>query len=599
LYENGSGDNEMEKQRRDKADLRFFIQLIQLTQPSKTAMIAAILLSLISTIVSLMIPMFTKKLVDGFTFAALNKTTIVLLIGAFIVQTFSSGLSIYFINYTGEKIVSGLRDQLWKKLLVLPIPYYDRHRTGETVSRVTNDTAVVKSLITEHMSNFFNGVISIIGSIALLLYLDWKMTLIMFVLIPLTAGIIIPLGRQMFKISKRLQNETAGFTALITQVLSEIRLVKSSNAETIEYEKGTKGIRNLFSYGLKEAKVHAMIMPLMTFVLMALVVIILGFGGYRVSTGAMTAGGLVAYILYLFQMVMPLTAFSAFFIHLQKAMGATERIAITLSEPEEDYHSGKEVKNANQPIHVKNLTFAYENGETVLNNLNFKIQPGKITAIVGPSGAGKTTFFSILERYYEPTEGMITLGDDPLHELSLSSWRRQFGYVSQESPLIAGTIRENICYGLEREVSDQELKQAADMAYASPFIEELPLKYETEVGERGIKLSGGQRQRIAIARALLRNPSILLLDEATSNLDSQSEMAVQKALQNLMKGRTTLVIAHRLSTVVDADQIIFMEKGEITGIGSHEELFSTHDLYRKFASQQLKIEEKKFEHTAK
>lgn len=599
LHQKGSDDEEMEKQLQDKADFRSFIQLIKTTQPSKAVMITAIFLSLTSTIVSLIIPMFTKKLVDGFTLATLNKMTIALLIGVFIARMIFSGFSIYLINYTGEKIVSGLREQLWKKLLVLSIPYYDRHRTGETVSRVTNDTAVVKSLITEHVANFFNGVISIIGAIILLLYLDWKMTLIMFILIPLTVGILLPLGRQMFKISKKLQDETAGFSALVTQVLSEIRLVKSSNAEPIEYEKGKKGITSLFLYGLKEAKVQAMIMPLMMFVLMALLVILLGFGGYRVSTGTMTAGDLVAYILYLFQMVMPLTAFSTFFTQLQKAMGATQRIVTTLSEPEEDYQSGKEVKNVNQPIHVKNLSFAYENGETVLKNLNFTIHPGKLTALVGPSGAGKTTFFSLLERYYEPTDGTITLGDEPLHAFSLSSWRRQIGYVSQESPLIAGTIRENICYGLEREVSEQELKQAADMAYASPFIEELPLKYDTEVGERGIKLSGGQRQRIAIARALLRNPSILLLDEATSNLDSQSEMAVQKALQNLMKGRTTLVIAHRLSTVVNADQILFMEKGEITGIGTHEELFSTHALYRKFANQQLMVSEEKFENVAK
>jgi ATP-binding cassette, subfamily B, bacterial AbcA/BmrA len=583
----------------EKADWRSFIWMIQATKPPKMIMIIALFLSVASSIVSLTIPLFTKKMIDGFTVSSLNKTTIILLVGAFIAQTIASGFSIYLINYTGETVVSRLREQVWQKLLHLTIPYYDRHRTGETVSRITNDTAIVKGLITEHTANFFNGIISITGSVALLLYLDWKMTLIIFILLPLAVSIMIPLGRQMFKNSKRLQDETAQFTAFITQVLSEIRLVKSSNAEQLEYEKGKKGISHLFRYGLKEAKVQAMVMPLMGIVLMLLLVVILGFGGYRVSTGAMTAGGLVAYILYLFQMVMPLAAFSTFFTQLQKAMGATQRIMATLCEQEEDYLSGEEVARIDEPIHVNHLSFSYENGEPVLKNVNFTIEPGKVTAIVGPSGSGKTTFFSILERYYTPTSGSVFLGEKPIHALSLSSWRQQIGYVSQESPLIAGTIRDNICYGLDHQVSDEELKWAADMAYASPFIEELPKKYETEVGERGIKLSGGQRQRIAIARALLRNPRILLLDEATSNLDSQSEMAVQKALQNLMKGRTTIVIAHRLSTVINADQIIFMEKGEITGMGTHQELFATHALYREFAIQQLHLHEEMQKNTAK
>ncbi|KHF35723.1 Multidrug resistance ABC transporter ATP-binding/permease protein BmrA [Paenibacillus sp. P1XP2] len=214
-----------------------------------------------------------------------------------------------------------------------------------------------------------------------------------------------------------------------------------------------------------------------------------------------------------------------------------------------------------------------------------------MTAVVGPSGGGKTTLFSIIERFYLPDSGMIRVGGQDVSEFSLESWRKQIGYVPQESPIVAGTIRDNICYGMDRDVSDEELKQAAHMAYADIFIDELPEGYETEVGERGIKLSGGQRQRISIARALLRNPQILMLDEATSSLDSQSEVFVQKALQNLMKGRTTLVIAHRLSTVVDADQILFIEKGRITGRGTHQELVESHPMYREFANQQLRIAE--------
>lgn len=299
---------------------------------------------------------------------------------------------------------------------------------------------------------------------------------------------------------------------------------------------------------------------------------------------------MVAFILYLIQIIIPMTQLTMFFTQLQKAMGATERISAVLEHDEEDIYEGKELDLVKEPIHVNHVDFAYGN-EAILSDINFTIEPGKVTAIVGPSGGGKTTTFSLLERYYQPTKGSITLGDTPIDTFSLHSWRRKIGYVAQESALISGTIRDNICYGIEKEVTDSKLEKVVKMAYADQFIQALPDKFDTEVGERGIKLSGGQRQRIAIARALLRDPQILMLDEATSSLDSKSEIYVQKALDNLMKGRTTLVIAHRLSTVVDADNIIFIEKGHITGSGTHNALFQSHEMYKEFAKQQLRIQE--------
>jgi ATP-binding cassette, subfamily B, bacterial AbcA/BmrA len=409
--------------------------------------------------------------------------------------------------------------------------------------------------------------------------------------LPLMMLFLFPLGRKMRSISKGLQNETASFTAVLSQMLSEVRLVKSSNAEEREYANGKKGINSLFQFGLKEAKVQALIVPLMSLVLMVMLVIIIGYGGVRVSSGALTAGDLVAFLLYLFQIMMPVGQLANFFTQLQKAIGATERIITTLEFEEEDSTTGRVLSHAKQPITVEQLSFAYEKGETILHGLNFTLQTGKVTAIVGPSGGGKTTLFSLLERFYRPSEGTIRIGGEPISQFSLKSWRSQIGYVSQESPLIAGTIRENICYGIDKDVSDEELKRIAKMAYADQFIDEFPDGYETEVGERGVKLSGGQRQRIGIARALIRDPQILMLDEATSSLDSTSEIYVQKALENLMAGRTTLVIAHRLSTVVDADLILFIEKGRITGRGTHEELYQSHEMYREFATQQLRIRE--------
>ncbi|MGZ4112307.1 MAG: ABC transporter ATP-binding protein, partial [Tumebacillaceae bacterium] len=478
-----------EKKKKSTGDWRLFVKLIRQTNPSKWALGVALVMSLATTLVSLVIPLFTKNLVNSLSLSSLSAWEIGGLVVAFIAQAVSSGVSIYLLNKVGQKVVADLRYLLWKKILVLPFSYYDNNQTGETTSRMTNDTGVVKTLITEHLTNFLSGVISIIGAISILLYLDWKMTLIMLVAVPLSALVLMPLGRQMHKISRGLQNETATFTSVLNQVLSEIRLVKSSNSEPLEYNRGKTGITNLYQYGLREARVQAMISPLVGLVLMTLMVVIIGYGGVRVSSGALTAGDLVAFLLYLFQIVIPMTQITQFFTQLQKTMGATERIISILGDDEEDHTVGRVVQDVDQPIVVDHVTFGYKESEAVLQDLHFTIQPGEVTAIVGPSGGGKTTMFSLLERFYQPQSGQIRLGADDIAEYSLPSWRSRIGYVSQESPLMAGTIRENICYGMEREVGDAELQQVAEMAYADGFIDELPEKYETEVGERGIKLS--------------------------------------------------------------------------------------------------------------
>jgi ATP-binding cassette subfamily B protein AbcA/BmrA len=566
-----------------------FFRLMRETKPPMPLFVVAIVLSLLSTLVSLVIPMFTKNLVDGFSLSSISGSQILWIGAAFIGMSVASGVSIFLLNYTGQRMVASLRDRLWKKMLRLPVSYFDNTRTGESVSRMTNDTGILKTLISEQVSGFISGIISILGAVAVLFYLNWKMTLVMSAVIPLAALILVPLGRTMYKISLAMQDETASFTAALSQVLSEIRLVKASNAERQEYESGNQAIGRLLYFGVREGKVMAWISPFMAFVMMMLLVVVIGYGGMQVANGGLSAGELVAFILYLVQIVMPMTQLTTFFTQLQKAKGATERILQTLDAEEEPFDQGQEITKADQPLIVDGVTFAYNPEEPVLQDVSFTMEPGTVTAVVGPSGGGKTTLFALLERFYTPQQGSIRLGDAPIDSFSLRSWRGMIGYVSQESPIIAGTIRENLCYGIEREVSEAELKRAAEMAYADGFIAELPNGFDTDVGERGVKLSGGQRQRIAIARALLRDPNILMLDEATSSLDSRSEIVVQKALNNLMKGRTTIVIAHRLSTVIGADQLIFIEKGKVTGRGTHEQLLRQHAMYREFASQQLQI----------
>ncbi|MDT3425528.1 ATP-binding cassette subfamily B protein AbcA/BmrA [Paenibacillus forsythiae] len=579
------------KKPKGAGNLRSFLQLLKETKPPYGLLVLAVALSVISTLVSLVIPMFTKGLVDGFTLSSVSLPQIARIGGAFVAQTAAAGLSVYLLNYVGQNMVAGLRERLWRKQLLLPVSYYNDIRTGESVSRMTNDTGIIKTLVSEHAASLFTGLVSIVGSISVLFYLNWRMTLVLFTVLPLSALILVPLGRMMYKISKGMQDETASFTAVLSGVLSEIRLVKASGAERREYETGQKVIKNLLAYGIREGKVSAWITPLVSLVFMMLLVVIIGYGGVQVSSGALTAGELVAFILYLIQIIMPLTQLTTFFTQIQKAMGASERLMETLKHAEEQYEGDEVAEGVRLPITLENVSFGYKPGEPVLNNVSCSVTPGEVTAIVGPSGGGKTTLFSLLERFYEPQQGVIRLGGRPISDFSLRSWRGGIGYVSQESPLLAGTIADNLRYGLDREINLEEMRQAAAMAYADAFIDELPDGYDTEVGERGVKLSGGQRQRIAIARALLRDPKILMLDEATSSLDSKSEAVVQKALSNLMRGRTTIVIAHRLSTVVNADQILFMEKGEITGRGRHEELLHEHSLYREFAQQQLQAPE--------
>ncbi|WP_226086787.1 ABC transporter ATP-binding protein [Mesobacillus sp. S13] len=576
----------MEKQH---TSLKPFLNLILSTNLPKAALFTGLAASIITTLAGLVVPLLTKNLVDGFSVEAISVPLMIAIGAAFIIQALISGISIYLLSYVGQKVVARLRERMWSKLIRMPVRYFDKQSSGETVSRIVNDTSIVKELITNHFPNFATGIISIIGAVVILLVMDWKMTLLMLISVPLTFAIMMPLGRKMAKIARGLQDETAIFTGHITQTLGEIRLMKASTAEKIEEDNGYNGIDKLFNFGLKEARIFALIGPVMQLMIMVVIVIIIAYGGMRVVNGTMSTGSLIAFLLYLFQIIMPITSFAMFFTQLQKAKGATERIIEILDQHLEEGQDGIETDISNLPITIENVSFSYSEEEPVIEGVSLDAQPGQMVAFVGPSGGGKTTMFGLIERFYEPTKGEIRIGDTPIQQLSLNSWRNQIGYVSQESAMMAGTIRENLYYGLEsgNQIPDERLWEVAKMAYADQFIADFPKGLDTEVGERGVKLSGGQRQRIAIARAFLRDPKILMMDEATASLDSQSEGIVQQALTRLMEGRTTFVIAHRLSTIVNADKIVFIEKGRVTGIGTHQELIQTHDLYREFAEQQL------------
>ncbi|MCU5684706.1 ABC transporter ATP-binding protein/permease [Bacillus wiedmannii] len=570
--------------------IKKFWSMIKIFMPAKWLLVLAMVLVIIETCLSLAVPLVTKKFIDGMTLDQISTKIIAVLICVFVTQLIMSGLALYTMNFVGQSVVLALREKTWQQILHLPISFFDRHPSGETMSRMTNDTLIIKDFITGQLIPFISGIISIIGSVILLISIDWKITLMMIVVIPLAGLVIAPLGKSMYKVSRSLQDETASFQSDLGRVLTDIRLVKSSLAEKYEEQIGLKRMTQLFRFGIKEAKIMAIIQPLTMSVMLLLLVVIFGYGSTRVAAGTLSAGALVAIIFYLFQISVPFSQLASLFTQFQKALGASERLnQILLAESEPDMCTSDDLGCTDDTLAFQNISFAYSKEKSILKSVSFQAKIGQMTAFVGPSGAGKTTLFSLLERFYNPNEGDITYKGKSIHNMELVDWRKKIAYVSQDSPMMSGTIRSNLTYGLEN-VPIEQIRKAVTHANLDEFIESLPDKYETEVGERGIRLSGGQRQRLAIARAMIRDPEILLLDEATAHLDSTSERLVQEALEKLMRGRTTFVIAHRLATVRQADQLIMLEGGVVTGAGTHKKLLETHPLYKELVAQQLTLE---------
>lgn len=567
-----------------------FRKLWTLTNPPLGIFLTALFLSLVNTGISLTIPLFMKQLLDSFS-NGLPPGLIFKVILLFIVQIVTSAFSLYLLAQIGQSVVERLRTAIWRKFIRLPVSYYDQNRSGEMVSRITNDTTIVMNLLSTEMIDLITNLLSIVIAVVILFTLDVPMTLILLLAIPIMVFIVMPMGRKIYKVSREQQDQMSKLTAFLAQMLSEIRLIKAYNTEQIEFEKGKESFGKLFQFGIQKAKIEAILSPLMSATMTGLLIAIVGFGAFRVSQGDITAGELVAFILYLFRIMVPVGSLSRFVTSFQTTKGATERIFHILDEREEDYEAGHSHVSGGV-LAFQNVSFGYEKNRPILKNMTFSAESGKMTAFVGPSGVGKSTLFALMERFYEPTEGTMVLNGTRSEQIQLRTWRELFSYVPQDSPVLAGTIRENITYGLNREASDEEVQEAARLANAHAFIAGFPQKYDTMVGERGINLSGGQRQRIAIARAILRNPQFLLLDEATASLDSESEKLVQESLDEVMKGRTSFVIAHRLSTILKADQIVVMQEGTVTGTGTHEELMSSHDFYRKLVQQQFQWDDK-------
>ena len=585
----GGGKNSHDSIRADKTKFSFkeFLGLIKMTEPNYLLLGIGMIFLVISSSIQVYVPKLASSLVNNFQ-KGVDYSLLGKVVGLFIFSALVSALGGTILGIFGENVIQNMRKRLWNKLTILKVSYFDSVKAGEISSRVVNDTNQVKQLLDVTFPQTVASVITVIGTVYMMIKMDWHMSLAMVIAVPVVILCMIPVMVFGSKVSHIRQDAMSQFNGLATETLSEIRLVKTSNAESQAQVRAANEVDRLFNVGKKEAIFDASMQPIMMMVFMSMVFGLLAYGMHRIAIGVMTIGTLMSFLMYLFNLIGAMPIIATLFSEVAKAAGSTRRVQELLSREPEDFESGQDIDLSEKTLSVKNVKFSYEDApeEPILTDISFTAQPNQVIAFAGPSGGGKSTIFSLIERFYEPTEGQIKFGDIDIKDIKLSDYRRQIGFVSQDSAIMAGTIRDNLTYGLAENFSDEQLWDVLELAYARKFVEEMPDKLNTEVGERGVKISGGQRQRIAIARAFLRNPKILMLDEATASLDSESEMKVQEALSNLMKGRTTLVIAHRLSTIVDADSIYFVEKGKVTGSGKHDELVSKHKTYAKYVSEQ-------------
>lgn len=486
----------------------------------------------------------------------------------------------YLVASIGQRVVMGFRIQLFSHLTGLSVRFFSQRRTGELMSRLTNDVGMIQNFSTEVPINLAKQVVTLFGGVTILFYINWRLCLLILTVLPLIALTGMFFGRRLKRLSTVIQDRTAEVSTIVEEVVSGIRVVKSFVTEAHEQSRFHKQVGQATATALKRAGVLSIFVPFITLLTFGSAVGVLWYGAQQVQSGVMTPGDLIAFLLYAGILIGPFGAFAHLFSQVKEVQGATQRVFEILDTKPEvaDLPGAAPLPSIVGRVAFHEVSFRYHSETPVLKEISFEVMPGTLVALVGPSGAGKSTLIQLLHRFYDPVEGWIEIDGYDIRKVQLASLYRQIGFVPQETHLFGGSIRENILYG-RLTATEEAMVAAARAANAHDFIISLPKGYDTMVGEKGILLSGGQRQRIAIARAILKDPKILILDEATSLLDNESEVLIQEALDRLMAGRTTFVIAHRLTTVQKAHRIFVMDKGRIVETGSHVELLSQRGLY--------------------
>ncbi|KAA0258991.1 ABC transporter ATP-binding protein [Deferribacter autotrophicus] len=512
----------------------------------------------------------------------------ILIIAIYLIKGTFRFLQNYLMRKTGQKVVEAIRNDLYDKIIMLPLKFFSQSSTGMLMSRITNDVNLMQSSI----PSFVTGIrecFSILGLAAVVLYQDpYLGTFALFVL-PIIVLPIVKIGEKIKKYSKKGQHKMGDLSSVLQETFSGIKVVKAFVMEEKEKEKFRKHNATFVKYELKRMIYNEISSPLMELIGAIGIALVVYYGGLKVINGESTPGTFFSFMAAIAMMYDPFKRINSANNAVQAAIGAAERVFEVMDTHNEilENDGTLECDARNKIIEFKNVYFRYDNNERyVLENINLKVEPGTTVALVGSSGAGKSTFVNLIPRFYDVTGGAIYIGGTDIREFKVYSLRKNIGIVSQEPFLFNDTIKNNIAYGAEN-ITEEDIINAAKAAYAHDFITELPNGYDTVIGERGVRLSGGQRQRITIARALIKNPPILILDEATSALDTEAEKIVQKALENLMKGRTSFVIAHRLSTILNADIIVVLKDGKIEATGKHTELLEKSPTYKKLYQMQF------------
>lgn len=566
-------------------------RLFRYLLPFWLPMLLAALCLLLASGTNLIFPWVIQHLLDSVFLrhdqSLLNQIALLLLAVFFLSMLFGFGQN-YLTSYVSERLVADLRKQIHTHLQSLSLAFFNTRRVGETMSRVTTDVTRVQTGLTTNILGLAQQVATLVGAVVIIAVLDWRLTLLIVLVVPLVLLQALFFGRRFRGYSKAVQEELGAVSTLLEETLSSRRVVKAFAREPYEIARFDSGVEKAFSLSMHLTRSRAIFIPMMSFLAFVAVVVVIWFGGTEVLAGHLTPGQLISFVIYMVLIAGPVAQLGTFYSQTQEALGAAERIFELLDAPPEraDAPGAVVLPSLAGQIVFEHVSFGYTPDIPVLSDLSLALPAGKTVALVGPSGAGKTTITGLIPRLYEPDSGHIFIDGYDLRDVNIRSLREQIALVPQEPTLFGGTIRENIAYG-RLDATQAEIEAAAVAANAAEFIARLPQGYETLVGERGVKLSAGQRQRIAIARAVLRDPRILILDEATASLDNESEALVQDALRRLTRQRTTLVIAHRLTTVEDADQILVLDQHRIVEQGRHAELLARGGLYARLYNRQF------------
>ena len=562
--------------------MKEFHNILKYAKPYIKSLIFAFLCLALTSLINLVLPLIVRNMINAVIVLKNNEMLDSLAWDLIIIIGLQAAFAVthnYIFGFVGHRMTTDFRIEFFSHIQSLSLRFFQERRVGEILSRMSNDISVIQNALVTIPVALLRQSITLLGALAIILYLNWKLTGLILLILPPLMIFARVFGRRLKVFSEKLQDQLAQAVVVLEEVMSSIKIVKSFTREPYERNRFQEKIETAFERAVDKLKISAFFGPFilgLTFLVSALLI---WYGGYQVMQGATTPGELAAFFLYALIIAGPIGTFVRLYTQIQEARGAIQRVYEILdTEPiVQNPENPVSLENITGSIQFDNVSFGYQD-TGVIHDVSFDVLPGQTVALVGPSGAGKSTIIKLLLRFFDPNSGTIRLDGHDIRTLDRKSFLSQIGLVPQETLLFGGTVRENILYG-KLDATEAELEEAAQKANAHEFITNMEKGYDTIVGEKGTKLSGGERQRIAIARAILKDPKILVLDEATSSLDNRSESLIQEALETLMAHRTTFIVAHRLSTIHKADQIIVLDKGCIVETGQHENLMNNKGLY--------------------